>query len=536
MRAYAGTELNPCKFQCDCPAVYPVYPCLNPTASYIMQAYDWYCDKECGGPDSLDCAGPFDRPGRLHSAGPAHSHAGHSGYGGRRGAGCLAHRHADAHARYTGHGAGRGTGRHRRPAHRHTGPDSHAGTNPDTGADGYRHAGAYCNTDTDAYTYSLRRRLLPPSRRRQQPLRLPTPTPTPSLATMVEQVKAGVVRVETYSGNGTGFIFETSAQGNAYVMTNYHVIEGANRVDVLVNDSETYRATVLGYDAYRDLAVLEICCGRFQVLTLKDSSSVKSGSEVIAIGYALSYSGPATVTRGIVSAVRWSSDHQSWVIQTDAPINPGNSGGPLLLATGEVIGINTFRDVRGDAQGLGFAISERSIKEVLSGLKQGTRIGFPTPTPNPTPTAVPIQWRTYTNWTYGYSIRIPADWEIDDSDESSAKMNIPRGDFFLRIRSYDWRATSLSGWVADVLERRRQHYSRTFQIVEQNTSESSDGTGAAYIVYYAQSSSEYCPSRNTDLLFVTSSASYLVVSTMCKNSYSKYEETHNAILKSFTLR
>ena len=365
---------------------------------------------------------------------------------------------------------------------------------------------------------------------------LPTPSPTPNLATMVEQVKAGVVRVETYSGNGTGFIFETSAQGNAYVMTNYHVIEGANRVDVLVNDSETYRATVLGYDAYRDLAVLEICCGRFQVLTLKDSSSVKSGSEVIAIGYALSYSGPATVTRGIVSAVRWSSDHQSWVIQTDAPINPGNSGGPLLLATGEVIGINTFRDVRGDAQGLGFAISERSIKEVLSGLKQGTRIGFPTPTPNPTPTAVPIQWRTYTNWTYGYSIRIPADWEIDNSDESSVKMNIPRGDFFLRIRSYDWRATSLSGWVADVLERRRQHYSRTFQIVEQNTSESSDGTGAAYIVYYAQSSSEYCPSRNTDLLFVTSSASYLVVSTMCKNSYSKYEETHNAILKSFTLR
>ena len=312
-------------------------------------------------------------------------------------------------------------------------------------------------------------------------------------------------------------------------MTNYHVIEEANRVDVLVNDSETYRATVLGYDASRDLAVLEICCGRFQVLTLKDSSSVKSGSEVIAIGYALSYSGPATVTRGIVSAVRWSSDHQSWVIQTDAPINPGNSGGPLLLATGEVIGINTFRDVRGDAQGLGFAIAEQSIKDVLSGLKQGTKAAFPTPTPIPTPTPAATQWKTYTNNVYGYNIRVPADWSISDNDKSAVNFDSP-GDFAgVSIDAYPWQA-DLGDWVDQIIDGEREINKERFEVFSQRTDEKPNGTGTAFIIFIAQSSRQYCVGHIKILLVVTLARSYYVESFICEHAINEYAEIERSIL------
>ena len=115
---------------------------------------------------------------------------------------------------------------------------------------------------------------------------MPTPSPTPvpkleTLETMIERVKSGVVRVETSSGEGTGFIIETTTQEGALVLTNYHVIEGENRITVRVNDSRNFRATVVGYDGVRDLAVLEICCDSFKVMGFHDSKEVKAGSEVI---------------------------------------------------------------------------------------------------------------------------------------------------------------------------------------------------------------------------------------------------------------
>ena len=236
-------------------------------------------------------------------------------------------------------------------------------------------------------------------------------------------MKAGVVRIDTNLGGGTGFFFETTNRGGGYVITNYHVIEGANRVNVRVNDAATYPATVLGYDAYQDLAALEICCGSFRPLEFSPSIDVKAGTEVIAIGYPLDISGAATVTRGIVSAVRYDDSYRSWVIQTDAPINYGNSGGPLMLATGEVIGVNTFiyeREVS-QAEGLGFAIAEQSITGTLPSLKQGTRVSFPTPTPSPSP--VRVRWRTYNNWEFDYTIDIPSDWTIDDDEKDYVYFN-----------------------------------------------------------------------------------------------------------------
>ena len=93
----------------------------------------------------------------------------------------------------------------------------------------------------------------------------------------------------------------------------------------------------------RDLAVVTICCGQFHTLPFGDASRLEPGGEVVAIGYALGLSGEASITRGIVSAIRYDSRYLSDVIQTDAAINPGNSGGPMLSMSGEILGINTFK-------------------------------------------------------------------------------------------------------------------------------------------------------------------------------------------------
>ena len=177
-----------------------------------------------------------------------------------------------------------------------------------------------------------------------------------------------MVRIQTSSGSGSGVIFETQGR-TGYVVTNYHVVEGEVQVSVIVNDSTTYRGSVLGTDSVRDLAVLSICCGSFQALPFGNAANLQPGDEVMAIGYALGLPGEATVTRGIVSAVRYDSAYRSDVIQTDAAINPGNSGGPMLSLSGEILGINTFRYDESQSgrptEGLGFAISGTTVQQQI---------------------------------------------------------------------------------------------------------------------------------------------------------------------------
>ena len=217
------------------------------------------------------------------------------------------------------------------------------------------------------------------------PTHTPTPTPIPTpvpeeafesaVSEMVKQVRLAVVRISSRSGTGTGVIFDTDGQ-TGYVVTNYHVLEGQTSVSVTVNDSTTHSGIVLGVDTERDLAVISICCGSFRSLSFGDSSTLDAGDEVVSIGYALGIQGSATVTKGIVSAVRYDSQLLSTVIQSDAPINPGNSGGPMLTLDGQVLGINTFK--LGEA--LGFAISAETVLERIPVLRAGTRIPQPTPT------------------------------------------------------------------------------------------------------------------------------------------------------------
>ena len=223
------------------------------------------------------------------------------------------------------------------------------------------------------------------------PTATPRPTNTPvalrpnpmSLSEMVRDVRPAVVRIQTTTSVGTGVIFETSGQAG-YLVTNEHVISGHRQVSVVVNDSDTYRGTVLGSDAVRDLAVVSICCGQFRSLPFGNADGLQPGDEVIAIGYALGLSGQATITRGIVSAIRYDSSHLSNVFQTDAAINPGNSGGPMLSMSGEILGINTFGIEQSSSgrptEGLGFAVSGATVEAQIPRLR--TASANPTPTPS----------------------------------------------------------------------------------------------------------------------------------------------------------
>jgi S1-C subfamily serine protease len=167
-------------------------------------------------------------------------------------------------------------------------------------------------------------------------------------------------------GQGSGFILDK--QG--LILTNNHVIDNAQRVEVTLSDKHKYKATVLTVDKNHDLALLKIDAPNLTPATLSDSRSLAVGQRVYAIGNPFGLSG--TMTRGIISAIRSISGPQGNpiedAIQTDAAVNPGNSGGPLLNSRGEVIGITTLIANNGADQssGIGFAIPIDTAKAVLA--------------------------------------------------------------------------------------------------------------------------------------------------------------------------
>lgn len=207
-----------------------------------------------------------------------------------------------------------------------------------------------------------------------------TPDSVTDMADLVQQVRAAVVRIESKRGTGTGVIFEAdSTRGSAMIITNHHVIEDAQEIIVTVNDTSRFAAEVVGVDALRDLAVLEVCCdNNFQSLEFGNASDVRAGTTVLSIGYSSGLAGEATVNSGIVSATRYYSDKDRSVIQTNISINPGDSGGPLLSMSGQIIGINTYRITALTSgkvvQGVGFAVSEATISNLLPVLTSGTQV------------------------------------------------------------------------------------------------------------------------------------------------------------------
>src|ERR1044071_6203549 len=174
------------------------------------------------------------------------------------------------------------------------------------------------------------------------------------------------------NGLGSGFIIDR----NGTILTNYHVVDGAQKISVTLSDGKSYDAKVIGKDQKTDIAVIKIDAGHdLPAVTLGDSDHLEVGEWVMAIGnpFGLDH----TVTSGIVSAKgrQIGAGPYDNFIQTDASINPGNSGGPLINLRGEVVGINTaiFSQSGGNI-GIGFAIPTNSIKEVLPQLKDKGRV------------------------------------------------------------------------------------------------------------------------------------------------------------------
>jgi Do/DeqQ family serine protease len=176
-------------------------------------------------------------------------------------------------------------------------------------------------------------------------------------------------------GTGSGFIL----QADGVIVTNAHVVEGADQVTVTLKDGRTFTGEVVGQDPVTDVAVVKIDATDLPVVELGDSEQLRPGEWAIAIGNPLGLDN--TVTAGIISATGRSSaevripDKQVNFIQTDAAINPGNSGGPLLNRQGQVIGMNTA--IIGGAQGLGFAIPINTVQEIAQELLDHGRAEHP---------------------------------------------------------------------------------------------------------------------------------------------------------------
>jgi S1-C subfamily serine protease len=199
---------------------------------------------------------------------------------------------------------------------------------------------------------------------------------------VLAEVEPSVVTIQTqgttaYGPFGRNVGFEAAGTGmivraDGLIVTNAHVIEGADTVTVTLSDGTSYDATIVGKDASIDVAVLKINAKVSNLPTVTFASDkVEVGETVVAIGNALALGEEPTVTVGIISAIDRSiatseSESMEHLLQTDAAINSGNSGGPLVNMDGKVVGMNTA--VASDAQNIGFAVPASTIWQAITDL------------------------------------------------------------------------------------------------------------------------------------------------------------------------
>ncbi len=203
----------------------------------------------------------------------------------------------------------------------------------------------------------------------------------------IEKVEASVVNINTLRferdaflhvhparGLGSGFIIDR----RGHILTNHHITAGSREIEVALTDGRAFEGKVVGSDPANDLAVAKIDAQNLPVAEMGDSSELKVGQTVVAIGNPFGLVGGPSVTVGVVSALNrhiLAERVYENLIQTDASINPGNSGGPLLDLTGKVVGISTA-NIPG-AQGIGFAIPINTAKAVLEDIVKYGRVTRP---------------------------------------------------------------------------------------------------------------------------------------------------------------
>ena len=203
------------------------------------------------------------------------------------------------------------------------------------------------------------------------------------LTDVIAKAKECTVGVAVYQGNraagsGSGVVYKKDGN-TVYVITNHHVIDKAQSIEVIFSSGESVSADLIGSDQYGDIAVLKMTVDfDVHVYAIGDSDKLDTGEVVLAVGSPLGIEYAGTVTKGIVSAPSrtvpvdlnsdGSDDWDMTVIQTDAAINPGNSGGALFNAAGEVIGINSAKMSSTSIEGMGYAISVDSVMDIIDNL------------------------------------------------------------------------------------------------------------------------------------------------------------------------
>ena len=207
-----------------------------------------------------------------------------------------------------------------------------------------------------------------------------------SLQEIYEKVFPSVASISCVLDNGTSSGTGIVMSADGYVITNYHVVDGARQIYVLLGENDRYAATLVGSDETTDLAVLNVEAADLTPAEFGDSSALRVGDMVVAIGDPLGTELRGTMTDGIVSAINRDlnlSGRQMTLIQTNAALNSGNSGGPLINCYGQVIGINTMKmssysSTSATVEGLGFAIPIAAAKPVIDELiAQGYVSGRP---------------------------------------------------------------------------------------------------------------------------------------------------------------
>ena len=245
---------------------------------------------------------------------------------------------------------------------------------------------------------------------------------------------------------GTGVVMTSSG----YLITNAHVVEGAREITAILSDERQFPAKLVGADAISDLAVLRIEADGLIPAEFGDSTALRVGDSVVAIGDPLGIELRGTMTNGIVSAINRdlnTGGRTLTLIQTNAALNSGNSGGPLINCYGQVIGINTLKigvfTSDSGAEGLGFAIPSTTVKEIADQLiSQGYVSGRP---------ALGITGESVSSF-YQFYYNLPAGLYITDLDAESdaASKGIEAGDILIsidqnRIYSQEQLATAISG-------------------------------------------------------------------------------------------
>lgn len=295
-------------------------------------------------------------------------------------------------------------------------------------------------------------------------------------STVIDSVVSISSMTSSATSSGTGIIMSP----DGYVITNHHVITGALVISVLTNDNQEYEAALVGSDEMSDLAVLKIDARGLQAAEFGDSSKLRVGDSVVAIGDPLGVQLRGTMTNGIISAINRDltvGDRTMTLIQTNAALNNGNSGGPLINCYGQVIGINTVKmssyyTATASVEGLGFAIPISVAKPIIDELIENGYVAG-RPAIGISGDSLPSYYRTYYRLPDGVYVT-----SVNEGSDAKAK-GIREGDIVTaingeRISSIDELNTVKNQYAAGdevtlTVYRSGTYYEVTVTLVDQAT-------------------------------------------------------------------